>query len=144
MFGQMPMNMQPIYSGQVVQVNGENGARAFQMLPNASVLLLDSTAPLIWLAQTDGAGYKTVTPYKIEKDKPPQPPDINALMERLERLEGKLNESNTTDFARTAETTEWYAPTVITDTSDTWKQSEPVSSTDVAKQSTVPTVRQRK
>ena len=50
---------------EVIRVNGENGARAFQMAPNSSVLLLDETAPVVWLAQSDGAGYRTVTPYNI-------------------------------------------------------------------------------
>lgn len=46
------------------------GARAFQMLPNSESLLLDETEPLVWLAVTDGAGYKTVTPFKIEAYSP--------------------------------------------------------------------------
>lgn len=80
---------------QIIHVNGENGARAFQMMPNSSALLLDDTAPLIWLAQTDGAGYQTVTPFEIKPYTPPKPIDINELMSRLERIEDKLNESNT-------------------------------------------------
>ena len=47
---------------EIVRVNGENGARAYQMPPNSNVLLLDESAPLVWLVQTDGAGYKTVAP----------------------------------------------------------------------------------
>ena len=54
----------PYSQTKIVHVNGENGARTFQMLPNSDVLLLDDTAPIVWLAQTDGAGYKTITPYK--------------------------------------------------------------------------------
>lgn len=132
------------YNQQVIQVNGKNGAKAFQMMPNASVLLLDSTAPLVWLAQTDGAGYKTVTPYKIEKYQPPQPPDINALMERLERMEARLNESNFTETSRkSAETTEQYDSAVVSNQTDDWQQSKPIYATDVTK-STVSEVRRRK
>lgn len=40
------------------------------MLPNSESLLLDETEPLVWLAVTDGAGYKTVTPFKIEAYSP--------------------------------------------------------------------------
>ncbi len=91
------------YGGQqIVRVNGENGARTYQMLPNSSALLLDETAPLVWLAQTDGAGYKTVTPYKIEPYTPDPVPDFKDILSRIERLEGRLNESNiTTDSATT-------------------------------------------
>lgn len=81
---------------QITHVNGENGARAYQMLPNSSALLLDDTAPLVWLAQTDGAGYMSVTPFEIKPYTPPKPIDLNELLARLESIEGKLNESNTT------------------------------------------------
>ena len=50
---------------EVVRVNGKNGADAYQMAPNSSVLLLDETAPVIWLKTTDGASYPTITGYKI-------------------------------------------------------------------------------
>ena len=32
---------------EVVRVNGRNGANAYQMAPNSSILLLDETAPII-------------------------------------------------------------------------------------------------
>ena len=40
---------------EVVKVNGEGGAKAYQMPPNSSVLLLGETAPIVWLKTTDGA-----------------------------------------------------------------------------------------
>lgn len=86
---------------QIIRVNGENGARALQMQPNASVLLLDETAPIVWLAQTDGAGYKTVTPYKIEPYVKEPEPDVKALMDRVTKLEEMINaKSNFTDAGR--------------------------------------------
>ena len=45
---------------EVIRVNGKNGAEAFQMPPNSSIILLDESAPLIWLKMTDGAGYPTI------------------------------------------------------------------------------------
>lgn len=81
-------------SQQIIRVNGENGARALQMQPNSSVLLLDESAPIIWLAQTDGAGYKTITPYKIEPYKPEPQVDLQSLSERISRLEEKLNDKS--------------------------------------------------
>lgn len=94
MYAQYPYNV-PQHS-EVIRVNGENGARAYQLMPNCSALLLDETAPLVWLAQTDGAGYKTVTPYKIEPYQPEPAPDLNALIDRIAKLEERLNESNIT------------------------------------------------
>lgn len=81
---------------EIIHVNGENGARALQMAPNSNALLLDDTAPLVWLVQTDGAGYKTVTPYSITPYKPAPAPDIKSLEERIAKLEEVLNESHST------------------------------------------------
>ena len=89
--GQQTMQQQTIpqqtMPQQIIKVNGENGARAYQMMPNSSVLLLDENNPIVWLAQTDGAGYKTVTPYNITPYAPPEAPDFNSLSDRLKRLE---------------------------------------------------------
>lgn len=79
---------------EIIHVNGENGARALQMAPNSNALLLDDTADLIWLAQTDGAGYKTVTPFSITPYQPAPPVSIDALEERIARLEEMINEQN--------------------------------------------------
>lgn len=38
---------------EVIRVNGRNGAEAYQMAPNSSILLLDETAPIVWLKTTD-------------------------------------------------------------------------------------------
>lgn len=72
---------------EIIHVNGMNGAQAFQMPPNSNVLLLDDTEPIVWLKQTDGAGYPSLTPYKIEPYKPAPPADVKALEERIKRLE---------------------------------------------------------
>ena len=85
---------------QIVRVNGENGARAYQLPPNSSALLLDETAPLVWLVQSDGGGYRSATPYKIEKYEPEPQPDMKAIMDRLLSLEEKINESNSTSIKR--------------------------------------------
>lgn len=75
----------------VIRVNGENGARAYQLAPNSSILLLDETAPIIWLAQTDGAGYKTLSAYDITPHKEPEPVDLKALSDRIARLESMFS-----------------------------------------------------
>ena len=56
-FSGFGMNMMPQYpqtaqlgqQSQVVRVNGENGARAFQMGANSSALLLDESGLMVWL-----------------------------------------------------------------------------------------------
>jgi hypothetical protein len=76
---------------EIVRVNGENGARAYQLAPNSSALLLDESAPLVWLVQTDGAGYKTATPYTIAPYQAQAEPDYASLEERIKRLEDMIN-----------------------------------------------------
>jgi hypothetical protein len=43
-YGQYPYTVQ---HQEVVRVNGRNGAEAYQMAPNSSVLLLDESAPVV-------------------------------------------------------------------------------------------------
>ncbi len=88
-YGGINANNFPRYS--IIQVRGQNGAEALQMAPNSKVLLLDETDPLIWFVQTDGAGYKTVTPYTISPYQPAPPVDLNSIEQRLSALEEKIN-----------------------------------------------------
>lgn len=83
--GQMP------YQGQIVRVNGKNGADAYRLAPNSSALLLDENDPLVWLKTTDGAGYPTLTPYVITPYQPTPAVDVNGLESRVKRLEDILN-----------------------------------------------------
>ena len=76
---------------EIIRVNGENGARAFNLPPNSGILLLDETAPIVWLKQTDGAGYPTLTPYSITPYQAEPPIDTKSLEQRVTRLEELLN-----------------------------------------------------
>lgn len=87
---------------RIINVTGEAGARTYQMPPNSSILLLDDTAPIVWFCQTDGAGYKTVTPYTITPYQPEPPTDVRGLEERISRLEAMISESNPGTNAATA------------------------------------------
>lgn len=78
---------------EIVRVNGEGGARAYQMAPNSSVLLLDESEALIWLKTTDGAGYANVTPYTISPRQEEKHPDLISLEERIKKLEDYVHES---------------------------------------------------
>ena len=78
----------------ITRVNGENGARMYQMPPNSEDLLLDESLPIVWLVQTDGAGYKTVTPYDVTPHQTQATPDFNSLESRIKKLEDIINESH--------------------------------------------------
>lgn len=83
--GQMPQRC------QVIKVNGRNGADAFRMAADSSVLLLDENDPIVWLKTTDGAGYPTITPYSIAPYQPAPEVNVNDLEIRIKRLEDILN-----------------------------------------------------
>lgn len=108
--GQYGQYMQPAQSAmlpkqEVVKVNGENGARAFQMAANSSALLLDESGLLVWLVVTDGAGYKSVMPYDITPHKTAAETDFSSLESRIARLEGIIN-GNTSNTSTTEQSTD--------------------------------------
>lgn len=86
---------------EVMKVNGRNGANALNLAPNSSLLASDLTQPIVWFIVTDGAGYKTVTPYSItpfdeEKEEFNMNDLVLSLDERISNLERMVlnNESN--------------------------------------------------
>ena len=92
-----PFFQQPVYQpSQVIKVNGENGARAYQIGANSSALLLDESGLMVWLVTSDGAGYKTVTPYDITPHQAAPAPDYGSLESRIKRLEDLINDSTDT------------------------------------------------
>lgn len=86
---------QQIPQQQVTKVNGENGARAYPMGANSSALLLDESGTMIWLCTTDGASYKTVSPYDISPHQAAPMPDYQTLESRISRLEELINADTT-------------------------------------------------
>ena len=67
-YGMAPQYQPPVMPAapqQVVRVNGENGARAYQIGANSSAMLLDESGLMVWLVTSDGAGWKTVSAYDI-------------------------------------------------------------------------------
>lgn len=84
-------------SQRITEVNGENGARAYQIGANSSVILLDTSEPIIWIVQTDGAGYKTVTPYDITPHIPKEQVALDSIEQRLKKLEEMYNVKSDTE-----------------------------------------------
>ena len=78
---------------EIPHVNGQNGAQAYQLPCNSSILLLDDNAPIVYLVKTDSACYKTVTPYAIQEYKPEPPIDMKSLLSRVDEIERRLDES---------------------------------------------------
>ena len=79
--------VRPVNATQIIKVNGRGGAEAYQMPPNSQVLLLDETQPLLWLKQTDGAGYPSLSAYDIKPHEDAPIPDMKSLEERIAKIE---------------------------------------------------------
>ena len=75
---------------QIERVNGAEEVNKFQMLPNSETILLDTTAPLVWLVQTDNFGNKTIAPFTITPYTPPKPVDVNDLVAEIKALREEL------------------------------------------------------
>ena len=87
---------------QIVQVNGKSSVDTIQLAPNSSILVMDKSAPIVWLCVSDGVGKVTATAYDISEHKDAPPIDTVSIEKRLTviestlaEMEGKLNaESN--------------------------------------------------
>lgn len=63
---QVPNSLGAMQNNQeIIRVHGEEGAKAFGLGPNSSVLLMDETDNIVWAKVTDGAGYATLRGFRI-------------------------------------------------------------------------------
>lgn len=88
---------------QIIQVNGKSSVDTIQLAPNSSILVMDTSAPVVWMCVSDGVGKVTATAYDITLHKDSAPPDIAGIETRLTNIENiiaqwqvKANESNVT------------------------------------------------
>ena len=75
---------------QVVTANGKESIDKLRMVPNSSVLVMDTTAPIVWLCVSDGLGNVTSEPYDISPHREEQPE--SDLEKRLAAIEEQLKE----------------------------------------------------
>lgn len=83
-------NFMPLPQEKITMVNGFNGANAIRLGVDSSKLVLDNSGDILWCITTDGAGYKTVKPYKLTPIDVPQTPEYKAFDDRLSRIEEQL------------------------------------------------------
>ena len=77
---------------KIIQVNGKASVDSMQLAPDSSVLVMDTTAPLVWLCVSDGLGKVTSTPFTITEYKEKPPVDLNSIEQRLDKIEKQLEE----------------------------------------------------
>ena len=99
---QQPQQANTLPPQQVVQVNGKASVDTIQLAPNSSILVMDTSAPIVWLCTSDGVGKVTAKAYDIIEHKDTPPIDTVSLEQRLtavenyisKLMEGANNESN--------------------------------------------------
>lgn len=77
----------PMQPRQVEQVNGRESLDRIQMAPNSSMLVMDTTAPIVWLCVSDSVGSISKTAYDITLHKDAPAVDVNSLESRVAALE---------------------------------------------------------
>lgn len=71
----------------IPNVNGIESARNYPLPKDSSILVLDSTAPIVYMITTDSAGYKTIKPYAISEYNPEPQVDVKNLLDRVDAIE---------------------------------------------------------
>ena len=90
-YSQQPSMPNMLPPQQVVQANGKASISALRMSPNSSVLIMDTTAPIVWLCTSDGLGNVTPVAYDITPHKETPVPDMSNFEQRLSAVESSVN-----------------------------------------------------
>lgn len=81
------------YKQEITEVYGMQGAQAYQMAPNSSVILLDASSPMVYIKRTDGAGSPSIAAYNLVQCQADE--STSELEKRVRKLEEIINESYT-------------------------------------------------
>ena len=97
---------------QILQANGRESINALRLAPNSSVLIADSTAPIIWKCVSDSLGNVTATAFDITPHKDEAQIEKETIMERLDRLEKQYESfiSRTSSSQSSTSTDKVYVP----------------------------------
>ena len=97
---------------QILQANGKASIDAIRMSPNSSVLIADTTEPIVWKCVSDGLGNVTaeafdITHHKTEEEVEKENTNnlLTDISKRLERLENKYESTFNRHYESTDETT---------------------------------------
>lgn len=66
---QIPMQNE---AQNLIRVNGIDGAKAYQMMPNSTVALFDANNDLMYIKSTDGAGFPAIRTFSFTEVKETQ------------------------------------------------------------------------
>ena len=89
----------------VIQVDGKASVDAIRMSPNSSVLLMDKTAPIVWLCTSDGLGNVARTAYDISIHEDAPVVDTATIESRLSAVEAAITEMREIQNAKSDDAT---------------------------------------
>ena len=90
---QMPqMQQQYIPQQQIIQVNGKASIDTMRLPPNSSVLVMDTSAPMVWMCVSDGVGRVTATPYDISVHQETEKQEAENMEKRIAKIEVAIEE----------------------------------------------------
>ena len=108
-YGYNQQNQQP-QMNHYAFVNGLSGAKAYQVMPNQTMLLMDSDKPIVFMKTSDNLGKATLRYFNLQevdeteilKQYQPKPPieyvskqDFEVLNKRLDDLLSSIEKSKT-------------------------------------------------
>lgn len=77
---------------QVLKAKGKASIDTLRLAPNSSVLVLDETAPIVWLCTSDGVGMVSSQAYDIAPHEDAPPVDMTNIEQRITAIEQILED----------------------------------------------------
>ena len=97
MYQNTPMQQNILPQQQIMQTNGKPTFDTFRMSPNSSILIADTSAPIVWRCTSDGLGNVTSEAFDItpHKDAPTlDAASITAILSEMNTRITKLEDMN--------------------------------------------------
>ena len=97
MYQNTPMQQSILPQQQIMQSNGKPTFDTFRMSPNSSILIADTSAPIVWRCTSDGLGNVTSEAFDITPHKDASVLDvasITAILTEMNTRITKLEEMN--------------------------------------------------
>ena len=91
----LQQNLNVLPAQQIPQANGKASIDMIRLAPNSSILIADTTAPIVWRCTSDSLGNVTSEPFDITPHKDEAQVQQESLEQRIARLEAIINEQST-------------------------------------------------
>ena len=87
-------NINVLPAQQIPQANGKASIDMIRLAPNSSILIADTTAPIVWRCTSDSLGNVTSEAFDITPHKDEEQIKQESLEQRIARLEAIISEQS--------------------------------------------------